>query len=54
MEITGIVTIIVLVILVVLFLWDRFRQERRWREQSDALSKTVGERIADTTRVPGV
>ena len=53
MEITGIVTIVVLVILVILFLWDRLRQDRRWREQSDALSKTVGERIADTTRVFG-
>ena len=53
MEITGIVTLIVLVILVILFIWDRSRQEKRWREQSDALSRTVGERIADTTRVFG-
>jgi len=48
-----IVIIILLAVLVIFFLWDRFRQERRWREQSDALSKTVGERIADTTRVFG-
>jgi DNA recombination protein RmuC len=53
MEITGIVTIVVLLILVALFIWDRSRQEKRWREQSDALSRTVGERIADTTRVFG-
>jgi DNA recombination protein RmuC len=45
--------IILLAVLVVFFLWDRFRQERRWREQSELLSKTVGERIADTTRVFG-
>ena len=53
MEIVSIVTVVVLTVLVVLSLWDRMRQERRWREQSDALSKTVGERIADTTRVFG-
>ncbi len=45
--------ITLLVILVVFFVWDRFRQEQRWRQQSDTLSKTVGERIADTTRVFG-
>jgi DNA recombination protein RmuC len=50
MEIT---IIILLVIIVGLFLWDRLRGQERWREQSDALSKTVGERIADTTKVFG-
>lgn len=45
--------IVLLVVLVVFFLWDRLRQERRWKEQGDILSKTVGERIADTTRVFG-
>ena len=48
-----IATIILLAILVIFFLWDRLRQEQRWREQSETLSKTVGERIADTTRVFG-
>ncbi len=48
-----IVIIILLVILVGFFIWDRFRQAQRWKEQSDALSKTVGERIADTTKVFG-
>ncbi len=48
-----IATIILLAILVIFFLWDRFRQEQRWKEQSDTLSKTVGERIADTTKVFG-
>jgi len=45
--------IILLAVLVGFFLWDRLRASHRWREQSDALSKTVGERIADTTRVFG-
>ena len=45
--------IILLAILVSFFLWDRSQQAQRWKEQSDALSKTVGERIADTTKVFG-
>ena len=48
-----IVIIILLVILVVFFLWDRLRAGQRWKEQSDIISKTVGERIADTTKVFG-
>jgi len=48
-----IVIIVLLAILVIFFLWERFRQEQRWRQQSDIISKTVGERIADTTRVFG-
>ena len=39
-----IVIIILLAVLVIFFIWDRLRQGQRWREQSDALSKTVGER----------
>ena len=54
MEIIIIVLLVILlVILIAFFLWDRFRQERRWREQSDSLFRTVGERIADTTKVFG-
>ncbi len=45
--------IILLVILVGFFLWDRLRAGQRWKEQSDIISKTVGERIADTTKVFG-
>ncbi|HEY92353.1 MAG TPA: DNA recombination protein RmuC [Dehalococcoidia bacterium] len=48
-----IVIIVLLVILVGFFLWDRLRASQRWREQGDTLSKTVGERIADTTKVFG-
>jgi len=50
MEIT---IIILLVILVGLFLWDRLWRGRRLKEQGDTLSKIVGERIADTTKVFG-
>jgi len=57
MEIVEIVMIILLVIIVVIivgfFIWDRFRASHRWKEQSDTLAKTVGERIADTTKVFG-
>jgi len=57
MEIVEIVMIILLVIIVVIivgfFLWDRLRASHRWKEQSDTLAKTVGERIADTTKVFG-
>ena len=52
-EIVGIVIIVLLVILIGLFLWDRLRGQQRLKEQGDALSKAVGERIADTTRVFG-
>ena len=48
-----IAVIVLLAVLVIFFIWDRLRAGQRWREQSDALSKTVGERIADTTRVFG-
>ena len=45
--------IVLLVILVGFFLWDRLRAGQRWKEQGDIISKTVGERIADTTKVFG-
>jgi len=48
-----IVIIILLLILVGFFVWDRLRASQRWKEQSDTLSTTVGERIADTTKVFG-
>ena len=48
-----IVIVILLLILVGLFVWDRLRASQRWKEQSDVLSKTVGESIADTTKVFG-
>jgi DNA recombination protein RmuC len=54
MEIVIVVLLVVLlVVLVGFFLWDKLRQERRRKEQGDILSQTVGERIADTTRVFG-
>ena len=48
-----IVITILLLIIVGCFIWDRLRANQRWKEQSDALSKTMGERIADTTKVFG-
>ena len=48
-----ILLVMLIVILVGFFLWDRLQARQRWREQSDTLSKTVGERIADTTKVFG-
>jgi len=48
-----IVIIVLLFIIVVLFIWDRFRRERTLREQGDALSKAVGERIDGTIQVFG-
>jgi DNA recombination protein RmuC len=45
--------IVLLVILVGFFIWDRFQRERRLKEQGDALSKTVGERIEGTVAVFG-
>jgi len=49
----DIAIIVLLLILVLFFVWDRFRREQRFREQNDVLAKIVGERIADTTRVFG-
>jgi len=48
-----IVIIILLLILVGFFLWDRFRREQRLREQGNALSKAVGERLDGTIGVFG-
>jgi len=48
-----ILLVVLIVVLVGFFLWDRLQASRRWREQSDTISKTVGERIADTTKVFG-
>ncbi len=48
------IVIILLLLLVAGFLiWDKLRAGYRWKEQSDTLAKTVGERIADTTKVFG-
>ncbi len=48
-----IIIIILLAILVVFFLWDRFQRRRGFKEQSDALSKAVGDRIDGTISVFG-
>lgn len=48
-----IIIIMLLIIIVGFLILDRLRAGRRWKEQSDTLAKTVGERIADTTKVFG-
>ena len=53
MEIAIFIILAILVIGVGFFIWDRLRASNKWKEQSDTLAKTVGERIADTTKVFG-
>lgn len=48
-----IVIITLLVIIVGFLLWDRFQRGQRLREQGDALSKAVGERIDGTVAIFG-
>jgi len=50
---TEIIIIILLAILVVVFLWDRIRASRRWREQSETLSKIVGDKVEGSVGVFG-
>ena len=45
--------VILLAILVVVFLWDRLRARRRWKEQGDALTKIVGEKVEGSVGVFG-
>jgi len=54
MEIVILILLVVLlVILVAFFLWYKFRQERRWQEQSDSLAKIVGEKVESSVGVFG-
>jgi len=48
-----IVIIILLVILLIFFLWDRLRIRQRLKEQGDALSKVVGEKVEGSMAVFG-
>ncbi len=48
-----IVIIILLCIVIVLFIWDRFRKERVLREQGEVLSRAVGDRMDGTIQVFG-
>jgi len=52
-ELMEILIIILLVIVISFLIWDRLRSGERWKEQSNTLAKTVGEQIADTTKVFG-
>jgi len=48
-----IVIIILLVILLIFFLWDKLRGRQRLKEQGDALSKMVGEKVEGSIAVFG-
>lgn len=48
-----ILTIFLIIILIGFFIWDRFRANQRWKEQSAALSKVVGEKVAGSVGVLG-
>ena len=53
MDIIETIIIVLLLILVGFFVWDRIRREQRFKEQGEALSKTVGDRIDGTIKVFG-
>jgi DNA recombination protein RmuC len=53
MEVVTAVLLGVLLLLVLLLIWDRFRQERRWREQSEAMSRAVREEVGGSIGVFG-
>lgn len=48
-----IVIIILLVIIVGFFVWDRLRARQRWKEQGDTLTKLVGEKVEGSIGVFG-
>ncbi len=48
-----IVIIVLLIIIIGIFLWDRVRAGRRWKEQGEALSKVVGEKVEGSVGVFG-
>lgn len=48
-----IVIIVLLVIIIGIFVWDRVRASRRWKEQGEALSKVVGEKVEGSVSVFG-
>lgn len=49
----DIVIIILLVIVIGFFLWDRLRAGQRWKEQGDVLTKTVGDKVEGSIKVFG-
>ena len=48
-----IVIVVLLIILIGLLLWYMLRGQQRWREQADALTKTVGEKVEGSIGVFG-
>jgi len=53
MEFVIIILVIILASLISFFLWDRSRREQRWKEQGEALSKMVGEKVEGSVGVFG-
>jgi DNA recombination protein RmuC len=53
LDILEIIIIILLLALIAFFVWDRSQTRRRRKEQEDALSKAVGERLDGTIQVFG-
>ncbi len=53
MEFVIIILVIILASLIGFFLWDRSRREQRWKEQGEALSKMVGEKVEGSVGVFG-
>ena len=53
LEPVVIVLAVIMAIVIGFFLWERMKREQRLKEQGDALSKAVGERIDGTIRVFG-
>jgi len=53
MEPVVIVLAVILAIVIGFFLWDRVKREQRWKEQGDALSKAVGEKLEGNMAVFG-
>jgi len=53
METMIMILLVILVILLSFFLWDKLRERKRWKEQGEALSKMVGEKVEGSVGVFG-
>jgi len=53
MDVISVVVIVVLAVLVIFLIWDRFRGQQRLKEQIDALSRVVGEKVEGSISVFG-
>ncbi len=53
MDAVSIVITVILAVLVIFLIWDRFRGQQRLREQIDALSRVVGEKVEGSISIFG-